>query len=223
MHNRTKKVTFTALFSAIAFLCVFIFRFSGIGGFLTFDAKDAVLALCGLFFGPAYGIAATLIVTLLEAVTVSGTGLWGFVMNLLSSGTFVLVSSLIYTNYRTFRGAITSLVAGVAATTLVMLPANLLITPVYMHIERAEVVALLLPLLLPFNLVKSTCSTALVLLLYKPISSAMKQFNILPGRADTYRLNRRTVLVIIASVALLAVSVCLIIFCLGGEFQIFRR
>ena len=223
MKARTKQITFTGLFCAVAYLSVFLFRFSGIGGFLTFDAKDAVLVLCGLFFGPWYGLGATLAVTLLEAVTASSTGVWGLLMNFLSSGTFVLVSSVIYRRFRTLRGAIAALAAGILSTTLVMLPANLLITPLYMHVEREAVLSLLIPLLLPFNLLKSTCNAALVLLLYKPLSGAMKRLQILPGKPSAYRLDRRTVLVVVAAVCLLALSVCLIIFRLGGTFEIFRR
>ena len=223
MKTRTKQITFTGLFCAVAYLSVFLFRFSGIGGFLTFDAKDAVLVLCGLFFGPWYGLGATLAVTLLEAVTASSTGVWGLLMNFLSSGTFVLVASAIYRRFRTLRGAVAALAAGILSTTLVMLPANLLITPIYMHVGRDAVLALLLPLLLPFNLLKSTCNAALVLLLYKPLSGAMKRFGVLPGKPGAYRLDRRTVIVIAAALLLLAASVLLVIFWLGGTFEIFRR
>ena len=74
------------------------------------------------------------------------------------------------------------MISAVFAVTSVMMLANLLITPYYMHAPREAVVAMIPTVLLPFNLVKSTLNAAIVLLLYKPLSSVLKRFGFLRGK-----------------------------------------
>lgn len=214
----------TALFAALAFLTVFVFRIYSIGGFLTFEAKDAVLTICGMFFGPLSGIAAALIVTLIEMVTISSTGPWGFLMNFLASGTFVFVASFIYNRKRTFKNAILGLIAASLSMTAIMLVANILITPLYMHVTVEAVIKLLPGTILPFNLLKTMTNSGVVLLLYKPLSSALKAAHILPGshptETKTAPVNpRRSLFVTIIAVALIVVSICVFVFVLNGSFS----
>ena len=99
--NRSKHIrTIVAVgvFSALAYVCCVLFHFKA--SFLTFDLKDAVMTVGAMFFGPVYGIAMSLVVATIEAVTISDTGPYGFIMNLISSSVFVGVGSLIYCNKR---------------------------------------------------------------------------------------------------------------------------
>ena len=56
-----------------------------------------------------------------------------------------------------------------------MLLWNWLITPLYMGYPREAVEAMLIPAFLPFNLLKAGFNTALTLLLYKPLVSALRK------------------------------------------------
>ena len=89
-----KKLSVIAMLCALGFLCTVLFKFKV--GFLTFDIKDAILAISSLLYGPVAGILSSAVVALLEMVTVSDTGVYGMIMNFLSSGTFTLVCGLIY-------------------------------------------------------------------------------------------------------------------------------
>ena len=81
-----------ALLCALAYICEFVFRIKV--SFLTFDAKDAIIAIGALAFGPVSGVAMSLVVALLELVTVSETGFYGFLMNFLSSAVFSVIPAL---------------------------------------------------------------------------------------------------------------------------------
>ena len=174
---RIKKLTATAMFCALAYACMYFVKIPV--GFLTLDVKDSLIILCSLLFGPVYGLTIAVVVPLLELITISGPGLYGFIMNVLSSVTFSLTAGLIYRYKKSMVGAIVGLLSGVFAVTAVMMLANLLITPYYIGGTVADVAAMIPKTLLPFNLVKAILNAAIVLLLYKPLSKLLKKIGFL--------------------------------------------
>ena len=186
--KRTKMVTTLAMFSALAFITTFICSFvPKVAGFLSLEIKDAVITLCSLLFGPVSGLVIAVIVPIIESFTISVTGWYGLIMNVLSSATFCLVTGLIYKYRRSFYGAVIALFAGVFSVTAVMMLANLFITPLYLTKvmgfpwSMSDVAEMIPTVLLPFNFLKSTLNASIVLLIYKPISKALKRAKILEG------------------------------------------
>ena len=53
----------TALFCALSFVAMIVVHIKV--GFLTMDVKDAVITLCGLYFGPVSTVLISVIVTVL--------------------------------------------------------------------------------------------------------------------------------------------------------------
>ena len=179
-RQKIKKLTVTAMFCALAFVLTYI-KIPVM--FLSLEIKDSMIVLCSLLFGPISGLVIAILVPLLELITHSSTGVYGLIMNVLSSVTFAMVTGLIYKYKKSFYGAIIALVSGVFAVTGVMMLANLFITPYYMG-TTTQVVATLIPkVLLPFNLVKATLNAAIVLLLYKPMSNILKRTGCLSGKS----------------------------------------
>ena len=170
--QKVKKIVIIGLFTALAFVVSVILPIKI--SFLTLDFKDAVSTICGMFFGPLSGLICAIIVPFIE-VTYSGTGVYGLIMNILSSVTMVGISSIIYKYKKTLFGAVIGLVAAVFAVTAVMMAANLLITPYYMNMPTASVAALIPKLLLPFNLTKAIFNAAVTLVLYKPLTAVMRK------------------------------------------------
>ena len=74
-NTELKKITIVGMLSAVAYLCMFLFKFKV--GFLTFDLKDAVLTVIAFLYGPIYGVISSVLVALLELVSVSDTGIYG--------------------------------------------------------------------------------------------------------------------------------------------------
>jgi riboflavin transporter FmnP len=64
--------------------------------------------------------------------------------------------------------------------TFIMIPANLVITPLYLGVNRAIVLQLMLPAIIPFNLLRGLISSILTLLVYKKISAFLNQEHVVP-------------------------------------------
>ena len=187
-------------------------------GFLSLEIKDSVIVLCTLIFGPLAGLSIAILVPLLEMVSHSSTGVYGLIMNVLSSVTFSMVTGLIYKYKKSFYGAIVGLVSGVCAVTAVMLMANLLVTPYYMGVSVKDVAVLIPKMLLPFNLIKATLNGAIVLLLYKPLSRMLKRLHLVESRGTTVegqtKNSGRSLLVTVIAIVIIAWSFAVIYFVL---------
>lgn len=218
--NNVKKISVTALFCAIAFLMTFVFRFKV--GFLTFDLKDAVISVISLLYGPIYGVASAGVVAVLELLSVSDTGLYGLIMNFISSATFAIACGSVYKFKRSFSGAIIAVVISVISVTAVMMVANIFITPYYMGVEKAEVIALIPTMLFPFNLCKSIVNAASLLMIYKPITNSLKKTGLVSANKTSYKFSKKSVILFVVSLAVLALAVCFIIFKMGGSFTFLK-
>lgn len=217
-NEKLKRVAVTAVFSAIAFLLTFFFKFKV--SFLTFDFKDAVISIVSLVFGPLYGVASAGVVAFLEFLSVSDTGLYGLIMNFISSAIFALVFGSVYKFKRTFSGAIISAVLAAISVTAVMMIANYFITPYYMGVSRGEVVALIPTLLLPFNLAKSVINAASTLIIYKPVTNALKRVGAIKKSENNVTLNKKSLVLTVVSLIVIVVAILFVLFYLNGGFSI---
>ena len=172
----SRKLTLMAMLAAMAYVAMLISRpLPAVSGFLRFDLKDVIVAVSGFLLGPLPALAITLVVSLIEMVTVGTTGPIGLLMNVLSTAAFVLPSALMYYRNRTLRSAALGLILGVVLMTAVMLAWNYIVTPLYMKVPREVVAGMLLPTFLPFNFVKGGLNAGITMLLYKPLSGALKK------------------------------------------------
>ena len=185
-NNSTRKLVLAAMFAALAYIVMVAIHIHIVAAapFLTYDPKDVILAVCGFTLGPIPALMTAAVVALLEMITVSTTGPIGFIMNLLSSAAFMLPSAALYAKKRTLRAAATGLTLGVVLAVASMLLWNYFITPLYMGMPREAVAAMLVPVFLPFNLIKWALNAALTMLVYKPVSRALKRTGLLASHPD---------------------------------------
>lgn len=181
----TRQIACMAMLCALAYLVMYlsktIFAPIKIAGFLTFDLKDVVIAIGGFLFGPLSAFVVSVVVSLIEMVTVSETGPVGLLMNVLSTVAFVCPAAFLYRRRHQVSGAVAGLVLGGLLMTGTMLLWNYLITPLYMTgYTRADVAALLPTLFFPFNLAKGGMNMAATLLLYAPVVTAMRKAGVVP-------------------------------------------
>ncbi len=216
MKTDTRKIVMIGLFSALAFVMTCLGNLIPIkvAGFLDYDPKDIIIVISGFILGPVSALLITVITALLELVTISTTGIIGFVMNVISSSFFAVTASLIYRKKRTLCGAIIGLCIGVVSMCCAMMLWNYLITPLYMVGATREMVAKMLPtVFLPFNLVKGCANASLAMLLYKPLTKAMRGARLLDNtkgeKSDT------KILLIVSCVMIVAICV-LSFLVLGG-------
>lgn len=182
MKNKIKQIAAAGVFCAFAFVLtnlgnIIPIRFAG---FLSFDPKDAMIVMAGFAIGPWAAVGITFACALLELITISTTGIIGFVMNVISSLCFALVPAILYKKNRSFKSAIIGLAISSAVTVAAMLLWNALITPLYMKVPREAVLDMLLPVFLPFNLLKCLINTSIVVFFYKHIMKVLRKIKLIP-------------------------------------------
>ena len=180
--QRIKNLIMIAIFSAIAYLVMVLIRISIVPAapFLKYDPKDVVIAIGGFLFGPLSALLMSVIVAFIEMITVSTTGPIGLLMNILSSGALTCTAAIIYKYKRNIAGAVVGLILGVIMAADTMLLWNYLITPIYMSTPREVIAKMLIPIFLPFNLLKGTLNIGIVLIVYKPLSKILQKLNMMP-------------------------------------------
>ena len=171
-----KTMVSLGMLTGIAYVVMLLSKMlPSVNGFLDFDFKDVVICIGGFIFGPLSAAAISVVVALIELMTVSHTGPIGLIMNVLATCSFCCTASFVYKHRRTKTGAIEGLAVGVISLVIVMLLWNYLITPIYQGVPREVVLGMLPTVFLPFNLVKGGMNMAATLLLYKPVVSALRR------------------------------------------------
>lgn len=138
--------------------------------FMEYDPADIPILIGSFAFGPLAGLVLTVVTAVIQGVTVSASsGIYGILMHLIATGVFVVVAGLIHRKHKSKKAAVLALVIGTLSMAAVMVPANLLITPLFMGTPVSAVVALI-PWIILFNLLKAGINSVITFFLYKRIS-----------------------------------------------------
>ena len=211
-----EKITGIAIFTALARIVTLLCKpIPQIQNFLAVDLKSAVIVIASFIYGPIPGVIIALLTALIEMITISDTGLYGFVMDFASAATFVFVSAFIYKYFRNINGVIIAFMSAIFATTGVMLLLNKFVTPLYLsltlgmppEVANSTVISLLPTVLLPFNAFKTALNAGLALMLYKPLLAALSKAGIVTTKSASLNFNRNTVIIIIVGSVLLVASI----------------
>lgn len=188
MDSKVKKLSVTGMLCAAAYGAAAVGRIPLVL-FLKYDPKDVVIAIGGFLFGPLTSFSIAFVVSLLEMLTISETGILGFLMNVISSCSFACPAAWLYRRKGRLPGALAGLLCGWGCMAGTMLLWNYLITPIYMGYPREAVVKLLLPAFLPFNLIKGGLNSAITMLLYQPVTGALRQSRLIGPAPDGGKLH----------------------------------
>ena len=159
-----------ALMCAIGTLLSFI-EFPLLPGvtWLKFDASNMPAMVAGFAYGPAGGVAVGIVTAIIHGLLMAD--FTGALMNILVVTCFVLPAALIYKKKRTYKFAIIGLVFSIIAGVIGSIIGNLLLTPSWLGVPFDAVVALIIPVLIPFNLLKGLLNSVITLIVYKSISN----------------------------------------------------
>lgn len=175
----TQQLAKIGMMSAVA--CVLgLVRFPLIPAvsFLTYDFADIPLLISAFAYGPIPGLIAAVVVCLIQAFMLGGDGIYGFIMHFISSGTFIIIAASIYKHHKSKKNAVISMIIATIVVTIIMGIANYFITPFYYGgSAMREMVVDLMPLILAFNVLKWTISSAITFIVYKRISPFLHKQN----------------------------------------------
>jgi len=171
-----------ALVSVLAYILMLYLRIPivPIVSFLTYEPKDIIIVIAGFIYGPMAVFMVSLVVSLVEMFTASGSGFFGFGMNVASTCAYACTAAFIYQKMKSVKGAVIGLVAGSLVATITMVMLNYSITPLYFGYPREIVKAMLLPGYVPFNLLKTGINSALAFLIYKPVVRTLRKADLIP-------------------------------------------
>ena len=187
MNEKTKKITIIGMLCAVSYLVMMVGRVPLVPAvsFLKYDPKDVIIVIGGFIYGTMVSVLISLIVTVVEKLSESETGIIGLIMNVIATCSFACIAAFVYKKKHTMSGAILGLGLGIICMTAVMLLWNYFITPIYMGYPREAVVELLLPAFLPFNLIKGGINLGITLLVYKPIVTALRKAHLIHESENT--------------------------------------
>ena len=159
---------FSALGMALSFIQIPIFPPAP---YLQYDPSGIVTLTVALMYGPAAGIMVQLVSWIPKLIMSPLGSLLTFVAMIGA----VLVVGCIYKKFHNLKGAIVAIVVGSVVFTALAIAMNFVITPIYTPGVTVEAVAsMVVPILLPFNIIKCTINGVVTGLLYKPVSNLVK-------------------------------------------------
>lgn len=171
MKMSTTKLAKLAMMVAISCVLVLLIRVPfPPAPFLVYDPADVPIYITTFAFGPVAGLIVTIVVSFIQAFILGGDAAYGFIMHVFATGMFAVVAGAIYKHKKSKKEAIIALAAGVIVATAVMCLMNYIVTPYYMGAPREAVVAMLVPVIIPFNLLKAGLNAVITFLVYKRIS-----------------------------------------------------
>ena len=177
MRGRTVKLVKMGAMVAISVALVYLIHFPIFPAvaFLEYDPADIPILIGTFAFGPLAGLALTVVTSVIQGLTVSsGSGLYGILMHVIATGVLVIVSGSIYSRKKTKTMAVVSLLCGMTAMAVVMMGANIVITPLFMGVP-AEAVWSLMPFIVGFNLIKAGINGGVTFILYKRIANFLRR------------------------------------------------
>ncbi len=182
IKNNVTKLVITAMMAALSVVFMFVVRFSLLPGakFLEYDMGDIPVIISTLFLGTPAGAFVLIFVSLIQSLTVSAASSWqGFVMHVLSTGAYVLILKLFTRKKDNTAHLLTGVIVSTLALTLIMIPLNLIFTPLYLNTTVDAVLQLMLPAIVPFNFLKGIINSVIVILLYRPLKEILTKSNML--------------------------------------------
>ena len=197
MNMTTKKITTLGMLCGLAVIVNLLIHFPLIPSveFLSYDAKDVIIVFGGFIYGAGSAFIMSVITSLLE-IMYRGGNLLDVLMNVISTCTFACVAAWIYKRDHTRKGAFLGLGIGTVCSVLSMLLWNYIVTPIYFGMPREAVVSILIPGILPFNLLKCGLNTGLTLFLYKPIVGVFRRTSLVEhSSGGDHAITKGTVLI----------------------------
>ena len=190
-----RKMTVTAMLSAIAFVLMFLDTAVPImPSFIKLDLSELPALIATFALGPVCGVIVCLIKNLLHLL-ITTTGGVGELSNFILGAAFVLPAGLIYQYKKTKKNAIIGAIVGALAMAIISFPSNLFIVyPVYYNFMPKDVIIAayqalvpfanidsiakcLLLFNVPFTFVKGLISAIITILIYQPLRPLLKGNN----------------------------------------------
>lgn len=166
-----KSIVYIGMLSSIAYLLMLLnFPLPPFPNFLFVDFSDIPALIATILLGPLAGIAVVFLKNALNFIMIgSPTGVpVGHIANFLAGVVFILPTYYFYQRMKTKKGMLIALVLGTITMSVLMSIANyLFILPAYtFFLQAPDMRNLVVPAILPFNIVKGVMMSTVFMLLF---------------------------------------------------------
>lgn len=169
----TRQLVTLALMCALATILSFIeFPIFPAASFLKLDISLVPSAVMALAYGSPSGLLCGIACAVVHGII---TGNWvGALMNIIVTIVFILPSAAIYSRFKNLKGAIIGFIAGIICMIIGVSVANLIIDPVFYGMPFDVVASLIMPAIVPFNLIKGLVVSVLSIIVFKSIKGMLE-------------------------------------------------
>jgi riboflavin transporter len=176
-RSKIKQLTTMGILIAITIVLIILLRIPfPPATFLEYEAGDVPILIGGFIYGPLAGIVIAVVSSVVQALTVSSVSGWiGCIMHIFAASALVGIATGIYSRKKTLKMAIIGLICGTIAMTAVMILLNLILDPLFYGMPIDTVIKLIVPALLPFNLMKAGINSIITLLIYKSVGKLLRR------------------------------------------------
>ena len=166
-----KKLIYISLLSAISFLLMYTFSIPIIPNapYLKFEPSEVPAILATFLIGPKAGVIVILLKDLLYFF-LRATGPFGPLSDFIAASTFVYVTALFCKNPEGTLQFVKASFLGLLARVIIMVPVNLIILQLEFGMPVSSILGIMIPAILPFNLLKAGVNSIITFVIYKPIA-----------------------------------------------------
>lgn len=174
--NKTKRLTYTALFTALAIILNYFPEIPlGIpmAPWLKLDFSLTPILILGFLLGPVNGILALVLTNLAHMLQTQTAGI-GQLANIIIGSAYILPATVLYKKSRNMTSAIIGGLLGIVLMTVMGVVMNkYLLVPLMLgsKISSFPMTNYLIKAIIPFNAIKGSLNMGITLLLYKRISA----------------------------------------------------
>lgn len=174
----TKSITRMGMLAALSVVLASLIHFPlfPAASFLEYDPADVPILLTAFWYGPLAGVLVTALVCLIQGLTVSASGgLIGILMHFIATSVFCIVAGVVYNRNPSQKGRIIGILFGVVAMAVTMCGCNLVFTPIYTGMPVSDVAKMIVPIILPFNLLKAGINGIVAYLLFAALQPVFQR------------------------------------------------
>ena len=170
----TRELVVCALLCALSILLTLVeFPILPAATWLKYDASAMPAIIAGFAYGPAAGAAVGVVAAVGHGILFADFS--GAVMNIIVVTAFVVPSALIYRTKRTGLTEVVGLIVGGICMVAAAVVGNLIITPAWLGVPMNAVVAMIVPILIPFNALKAVLNAVLSGVIYRAVVALFDQ------------------------------------------------
>ena len=170
----TRRIATTALLCALSFVLTFVeFPIFPPAPWLMYDPSGIVAFVAALAFGPSTGAVTVVLPWVLK--TLFSFNPWGHLMAIVAGVALCVPAALVARRVQGPRGLALGMALGAVCSLVACVIGNIIVTPLYTAVSVSDVIAMIVPILLPFNAIKIALNCVVTVLVSRPVAQIVSR------------------------------------------------